>query len=228
MTRAVVFLFATVMVFAAPVPKTPAKKIEDVFGTLAEASGVKCEMPREGELRVAVSKDSPVDAAQSNRVRPLASKVMEGDFTLTFRVAHIPSKDASTAAGKSEPTVAAGVAIVPVVDDPTRSFVLLQRHVKDRDAWKSEQWSSAVYPKGGGGSTRYQGKLEDSPLHFRLTREGNTFTSWVSNDGKEWTTLGVNTIPGLGTVNVGPVVTHNTNSDHEAVFDQYELKPLKK
>jgi len=219
---ALLSLFAAVAL-SAPVPKvTP--KMEDVYGTPVEASGVTCEMARKGELRVGVSKDLTVGNDQENHLRPLVSKTVEGDFTLTFRVSHTPTKDAE-AVGKGETVVSAGVAVASDTD-ASRSLVVLQRHVKSRDAWKTEEWVSGRHPKGGGGSTLYHDKLEDGPVYFRLTRRGDVFTAWSSDDGRNWSTRGAFTLPGFGAVKVGPVVAHTTNTDHEAVFGEYEIKPF--
>lgn len=209
---------------AAPVPKAGPKKIEDVFGQVADVSGVTCEMTRADELRVAVSKEFTVGTNQEHLIRPLVSKTVEGDFTLTIRVAHPPSKAADIAAvGPGAPTLSAGIALY-AEGDPKKSLTLLHKHTKAGDDWKSSLSMSSRHERGGSGTGRQSKELEDKPLYLRLTRTGDQFMSETSADGKKWAAFGVHKVSGFGAVVVGPVAVHNTTADADAVFDEYKLE----
>lgn len=221
-----VLLLAPLLAIAAPVPKPPGKKVEDVFGQVAEVSGVTCEMTKWEELRVAVSKETIVSPNQEHQIRPLVTRTVEGDFTLTVRVSHPPSKAADLAAvGAGAPTLSAGIALY-ADGNPKQTLTLLHKHTKSGDTWKSSLSMSSRHDKGGSGTGRQAQGLEDKPYYLRLTRKGDDFKSETSTDGKKWQGFGTHKVSGFGAVVVGPVAVHNTTADYDAVFDEYKIEPL--
>jgi hypothetical protein len=212
-------LFAT----AAPVPKPPAKKIEEVFGTPAEFQGVTMAMTRKDELRATLAKEAA--AGNQNTLRPFATRTVEGDFELTVRIAHAPPTAADLGAGGGTPTVTAGIALL---GDGNQKYTLnlLHKHTKAADVWKSGLSMNSQHPRGGSGTGRQNNKLEDQPLYLRLTRKGDEFKSETSADGKRWQGFGTHKVAGLGPVLVGPVASHNTTAEYEVTFDEYVIRPL--
>ena len=230
----VVFIAAAVMwvatpptppALAAPVPKPQAKKIEDVFGTPIEKSGVTCEMTRNDELKVTVSKEGATADATSN-LRPLTTRVVEGDFELTVRVTHAAPGSADRAVGIGGPIAYAGIALF-ADGNPKHTLNLLHKHVKTGDAWKSGLNMSTQHKNGGMGTGRGNAKLEEQPIYLRLTRKGDEFKSETSTDGKKWQGFGTHKAQGFGgAVVVGPYASHNTSAEGEVTFDAYVVKPL--
>jgi len=212
--------------FAAPVPKTTAvKKIEDVFGTPVEMSGVTCEMTKKDELKATVGKDAAAPANES-KVHALATRVVEGDFELTVRVTHSPPSGADLATGNGAATVFAGIALFSE-SSPKYTLTLLHKHLKQGDTWKTGLSMNSQHPRGGSGTGRGNVKLEEQPVYLRLTRKGDDFTSQTSTDGKKWQGFGTHKVQGFGgAVVVGPVATHNTNQEYTVTFDEYVIKPL--
>lgn len=229
MTRfAVVLLVAVGVAFAAPVPKPAAKKLEDVFGSSADVPGVTLEMTRYDELKATVGKDAAA-GIYANRIigtfRPLAAKTVEGDFELTVRVTHAPPGKADLAAGTGSPTVIAGIALV-AERSPKSTASFFHEHVQAGDGWKTRLTMSTYHPKGGIGSDRQGGKLEDQPVYLRFTRTGDEFKGETSTDGKKWQEFATHKASGYGAVVVGPYAGHNTGGEYEVTFDQYVIKPL--
>lgn len=217
-------LLLPAVALAAPVPKPPGKKIEDVFGQVAEVSGVTCEMTKAEELRVGVSKEFTVSTSQEHLIRPLVSKTVEGDFVMTVRVAHPPSRVADLAAvGPGVPTLSAGIALY-ADGNPKQMLTLLHKHTKSGDTWKSSLGMNSRHDRGGSGTGRQSKGLEDKPLYMRLTRKGDEFKSETSADGTKWMGFGTHKVAGFGAVVVGPVALHNTTADYDAVFDEYKLE----
>lgn len=219
-----VLLLLPALIVAAPVPKPPAKKIEDVFGTPADVAGVTCEMTRQDELRVTVSKEAA--AGNQNTVRPYATRTVEGDFVLTVRVTHAPPASADLAVGNGTATVSAGIALFSE-SSPKHTANLLHKHTKTGDTWKSGMNMNTQHKNGGSGSGRQSAKLEDQPMYLRLTRRGDEFKSETSTDGKKWQGFGTHKVQGFGSsVVVGPYASHNTTAGYEVTFDEYVIKPL--
>jgi hypothetical protein len=213
----------------APVPKESAKKLKDVYGEVADPdSKCKCEMTRDGELRVVVPKDAPpLELDHGSRTLPLVTKTVEGDFEVTVRVAHAPPTDAGRAEGaKQQATVSAGIALY-AEGDPKTNITFVHKHAHGGGKWTSGLGMQCNYGGGSSGSGRGSPNLEDKPVYLRLTRRGGTITTETSTDGKKWS-LFVNHKAGrIGeAVVVGPVAFQNTTGEYEAVFDRYEVKPL--
>lgn len=221
-------LFALVLLptlaLAAPVPKPSAKKIEDVFGTPVERSGVACEMTRNDELKVTVAKEAATTDTTAN-LRPLATRTVEGDFELTVRLTHAAPGSADRAVGIGGPAVYAGIALF-ADGNPKNTVNLLHKHVKTGDTWKSGLTMNTQHKNGGMGTGRGNAKLEEQPVYLRLTRRGDEFKSETSTDGKKWQSFGTHKAQGFGgAVVVGPYASHNTSAECETTFDEYVIKP---
>lgn len=211
---------------AAPVPKPAPKKVEDLYGQVPEVSGVTCELTKDEELRISVSKDAP-SGNRDDLARPLVTRTLEGDFELTIRLTHKPAKAADLAVGTGAATVSAGVALF-ADGDTKKTLCLLHKHVKSGEQWTSRLSMNSRHAKGGSGTGRQSKGLEDQPLYLKLIRTGDVFTSQTSPDGKKWSPFGKHTVADFGgAVVVGPVAFHNTTAEYEVIFDQYEVKPLK-
>ncbi|MCU0704491.1 MAG: DUF1349 domain-containing protein [Fimbriiglobus sp.] len=213
---------------AAPVPKPPPKKMEEVFGTFVEANGVTAEMTRRGELKVEVSKDAAADTNRVSTARPLVTRTVEGDFELVVRVTHSPptAADLTTAIGAGNPTVTAGLALY-AAGDPKSTHTFLQKHARISDAWRTQLSANTQHQRGGSGTGRQGQKLEEKPIYLRLTRKGDEFKSETSTDGKKWQAFATHKATGFGgAVVVGPVATHNITGGYEVTFDEYEIKPV--
>lgn len=213
---------------AAPVPKAAtAKKLQEVYGEVAD-SGCRCEMTKDGALQVVVPKDARlIELDHDSRTPPLTAKTVTGDFEVTVRVTHLPPKDGDRADGaKQKATVSAGIALV-ADGDPKTSVTFVHKHTRNGDTWASGLTLQSIHANGSSGSGRGGATLEDKPLYLRLTRRGETVTTETSGDGKKWTQFVKHKADRLGeTVVVGPVAFRNTAGEYEAMFDQYEVKPL--
>jgi hypothetical protein len=219
----IALLLCPLVAFAAPVPKAKTKAIEDVFGTPVERSGVTCQMTRKDELKATVSKEAAT-ADRDSHGRPLATRVVEGDFVLTVRVTQTPPAAADLAAGDGGPAVTAGIALF-ADGNPKSTLVLLQKHFKKGDTWTSGLSMSTQHRNGGSGTGRQNAKLEDQPVYLRLTRTGDEFKAETSGDGKKWQGFGTHKVPGFGgAVVVGPYAGHNTTAEHEVTFDEYVIQ----
>lgn len=225
-TAAVALLLASFVV-AAPVPKPPPKTVEDLFGTVADPSGpVQTELTRERGLRVTVPKDY-LAADSGGYIPPQVFRKADEDFEVTVRIQHRPGKDADATPGtNSAVAVSAGIALF-VDGDPKKYVSFQHKHTKKGDDWASNWHMSSRHARGGSGTGRQMKDLETDPIYLRLTREGDTFRSQYSADGEKWTAFGTHKVPDFGPVVVGLVAYHNTDAEYEAVFDEFELKPLK-
>jgi hypothetical protein len=222
---AFVILLLPALALAAPVPKAPPRKIEDVFGTPTEANGVTLEMTRRDELRATVGKEAATAVNSQTKARPLATKTVEGDFELTVRISHAPPADKELAAtGPGVPTLSAGIALFSR-DNPKCSLTYFHKHTLT-GGWKSQLSMNSQHERGGSGTGRQAQKLEDQPLYLRLTRKGDEFRSETSADGKTWQRFGTHKVQGFGPVVVGPAAVHNTTAGYEVTFDEYQIKPL--
>lgn len=220
-----VVLLCPLVALAAPVPKPPPKKIEDVFGTPAEGNGVTLEMTRRDELKVTEGKEAATAVNSQAKTRPLTTKTVEGDFELTVRIAHAPPADKELAVtGPGIPTLSAGIALFSR-DNPKCSLTLFHKHTMP-GGWKSQLSMSSQHERGGSGTSRQAQKLEDQPLYLRLTRQGDEFRSETSGDGKTWQRFGTHKVQGFGPVVVGPAAVHNTSGAYEVTFDEYQIKSL--
>jgi len=72
----------------------------------------------------------------------------------------------------------------------------------------------------GGNTSSTSGPANGVPYWARLKRIGNTFTSYVSSDGSNWTTVGSASISMTGSIYIGLAVTSHVNSELSTVtFD---------
>jgi hypothetical protein len=217
---------------AAPVPKAPSpKKLVEVYGEVMDPdSKCKCELTKDGGLRVVVPKDlSPVDADHGKTVPPLLVRKVEGDFVLTARIKQSYDPAAEMAEGaKRGAAVSAGVAFVGN-DDPKPCMTLVHTLTRKADAWEPSRFMQVMFPNGGGsGSGQGGGVTDGKTTYLRLTRTGHDLKAEYSGDGKKYFLFATHKVDGLGDVlKVGPVAFHSTTGDFEAEFDQYEIKPLK-
>ena len=218
------------LAFAAPVPKEKVKRLEDVFGEVTDPkSDCKFDMMKGDALRLTVPKTHPpTDFSDDHPAYPpMVAKVVEGDFVLTVRVTQTSAKDAEPAAGARGITkVMAGIALYSEAD-PKSSLLFTQHHSLSGKSWGSGFVREA---RGGGRASGGSsgGDERGKAVHLKLTRNGGDFKTATSTDGKTWDEFLNCGIDKLGAkLVVGPVALHCTSDDYEAVFDQYEIKPLK-
>ncbi len=230
-TTAGMLVALTGLAFAAPVPKEKVKKLEDVFGEVADPkSDCTFDMMKGDALRITVPKSHPpADLSDDHPAfPPMVAKVVEGDFVLTVRVTHAPAKGAGPATGaKGGPKVLAGISLFSEAD-PKSSLLFAQQHSLSGKSWTSGFVREA---RGGGRASGGSSGGDDrgKAVYLKLTRSGLDFKTATSTDGKTWDEFLNCSIDKLGAkLVVGPVALHNTSDDYEAVFDQYEIKPLKK
>ena len=88
-----------------------------------------------------------------------------------------------------------------------------------------------VQPMGYGARMQYTGSKSDTPSSYpsnftspnkwvKLSRSGNSFSSWISSDGSNWTLMGNSTVAMSGPVTIGLFTTsHNIGQDTTAAFD---------
>lgn len=215
---------------SAPVPKEKVKKLEDMFGVVADPkSDCKFDMMKGNALRITVPKSHPpTDFSDDHPAYPpMVAKVVEGDFVLTVRVTHAPAKEVGPAAGaKGITRVMAGIALYSEAD-PKSSLLFTQQHSAIGQEW----WSGFVREARGGGRASggsAGGDERGKAVYLKLTRNGLDFKTATSTDGKTWEEFLNCSIDKLGAkLVVGLVALQSTSDDYEAVFDQYEIKPLK-
>jgi hypothetical protein len=218
------------LLLAAPVPKVdPTRRLIETFGEIVDPmSDVKCDMTKAGVLRVTVPKEvRPVELNHAVAGSPVTTKTVEGDFVLTVRVSHTPPNKAEKVDGaKQQATVSAGIAVYSE-GDPKTNLTLVHKHTKTGDKWVSGLAMQTNYKQGSTGSGRGGTTLEDKPLYLRLTRKGEVCVAETSADGKKWVQFTRHPADKLGpVVVVGPTVFRNTDADHTAEFDEYEIKSL--
>lgn len=88
---------------------------------------------------------------------------------------------------------------------------------------------------GYGARMQYSGSKSDTPASYpsgftapdkwvKLARTGNSFTSWISSDGVNWTLMGNATVAMTGPVTIGLFDTsHNIGEDSTAAFDHVSV-----
>jgi hypothetical protein len=221
----------TGLAIVAPVPKEKVKKLEDVFGEVADLkSNCKFDMMKGDALRITVPKSHPpADFSDDHPAfPPMVSKVVEGDFVLTVRVTHAPAKDAGPAAGaRGIAKVMAGIALYSEAD-PKSSLLFTQHHSLSGKSWASGFVRESRGRVRASGANSPPGDERGKAVYLKLTRSDTEFKTATSTDGKTWEEFLNCSIDKLGAkLVVGPVALQSTSDDYEAVFDQYEIKPLK-
>ncbi|MGH9409709.1 MAG: PQQ-dependent sugar dehydrogenase, partial [Vicinamibacterales bacterium] len=133
---------------------------------------------------------------------------LNGDATIVARVATIQNVD---------PWVKAGVMIRETLDaNSPQAFMLVSASkgvaFQRRDA-------------AGGTSVNTAGSASTAPHWVKLTRAGNAFTAYESEDGTTWTEVGTDTIS-MGTeVYVGLAVTsHTASASATCTFDNVAIQ----
>ena len=128
---------------------------------------------------------------------------LNGDGTIVARVATVPNVN---------PWVKAGVMIrqTPAPDSP-HAFVLVSA---------SKGVAFQRRKSSGGPSVSTAGSASAAPHWVKLTRAGDTFTAYESDDGTNWTIIGHDTFPMFPMVYVGLAVTsHTTSASATCTFD---------
>ena len=126
------------------------------------------------------------------------------DGTVTTRVRSIENTNAWAKAGVMfRETLAPGSKHVMLIVSPGNGIAM--------------QYRAAT----GGPSSQVALQAGAAPEWLRLTRAGNTFTGYASEDGTTWRTVGAVTVPMTGDTYVGlPVTSHNNSTLATAVFEQ--------
>jgi regulation of enolase protein 1 (concanavalin A-like superfamily) len=77
---------------------------------------------------------------------------------------------------------------------------------------------------GGATSTSTPGSASTAPHWVKLTRAGNTFTAYESDDGSAWTRIGSDTITMAQTIYVGLAVTSHSSSSATCTFQNVSIQ----
>jgi regulation of enolase protein 1 (concanavalin A-like superfamily) len=128
-------------------------------------------------------------------------------------------------------TIVARVASVQNVDVWTKAGVMI-RETLNADAAHALALVSAGKgvkfqrrPTTGGVSLSTSGTLAPAPHWVKLTRVGDLFSAYESDDGNTWSPIGTETIPMSASVFIGFAVTsHNTTSPATASFDSVSIQ----
>ncbi|MBV8558517.1 MAG: fibronectin type III domain-containing protein, partial [Planctomycetaceae bacterium] len=135
-------------------------------------------------------------------------QAVQGDGTIVARV---------TSQTNTSPFAKAGV-MFRATSDPTAPFV-------DLVLTPGDGVRLAARSAAGGQPDYIQGPTLTGPVWLKLTRQGNTFTGFVSSDGVNYTTLGSFTVSMASNVLVGLAVTsRNTGSASTATFDNVSFQ----
>jgi regulation of enolase protein 1 (concanavalin A-like superfamily) len=134
---------------------------------------------------------------------------LSGDGEITARVASVENTNAWAKAGVMiRESLTAGSKHAMIVVTPG-SGVSFQRRAT-----------------AGGSSTSTTTTGITAPRWVRITRSGNTLTTYHSANGSSWTTLGSESITMASNIQIGLAVTsHNNATDCTAVFDNVTVTP---
>ncbi len=132
---------------------------------------------------------------------------MTGNFTIIARVASLNNVDANDKAGLMiRDSLAANAKEASVVVTPSNGLKFLRRT-----------------STGGSAASTTVNSLK-APYWLKLTRVGNTITSYYSTNGVSWTSAGSQDIAMNATVYIGLVVTaHKTTAVATATFDNVSI-----
>lgn len=212
---------------SAPVPKSPAKKLVDVYGEVDDQQGgCTVEMARGGSLSVGVPANHSSRTMGNDLPVPLVGKVVEGDFVLTTRVEVSLPKNPSPSREGCHINVTAGVGLAPA--DAKIGAMAGGKFRFDKGNWHGRRQSHFEKPGHERTSCSFQGCEPGVALSVRLTRRGDEVRVEFRSEGKEWEELGVIEGLGSGALTVGPLVEHSADGEIFVTFDEYELKPLSK
>jgi regulation of enolase protein 1 (concanavalin A-like superfamily) len=135
-------------------------------------------------------------------------RTISGDATIVARVASVQNADVWTKAGVMiRETLNAG---------STHALALVS-------AGKGVKFQRR--PTTGGDSLSTSGTLATAPHWVKLTRVGDLFSAYESDDGSTWSLIGTETIPMSAEVLIGFAVTsHTTASSASASFDSVDIQ----
>ena len=141
-----------------------------------------------------------------------AYQQLTGDGTITARIATIQNVDVWTKAGVMlRESLAPGSAQAFMLATPagsTKGLAFQRRTATD---------GVSTHTAGGDGGP---------PVWVRLTRSGNTISSYRSADGVNWTLVGSDVLPMAATISAGlAVVSHNAGALATATFDNVTVVP---
>ena len=136
-------------------------------------------------------------------------QTLSGDGDITARVASVENTDAWAKAGVMiRESLTAGSKHAMIVVSPS-SGISFQRRTAT---------------SGTSTSTTTTGIT--APRWVRITRAGNTLTTYYSSNGTTWTTLGSDTVTMASSIQIGLAVTSHLNTtDCTAVFDNVTVTP---
>ena len=225
MTRtAAVLGLACGLVFAAPVPKVNSPKLEDVFGEIADKkSECKFEMNKTGALTVTVpTTHPPAEPSPGVTCKPLASKEVDGDFTVTLKMTFALPNEAKAVGKAAAPAVVAGVSFTSV-ENAERGFTVGFVRRPQKKEW---EWAGLMLWTDGAAESVFA--YEGVPKYIRVSRQGEKVELETSRDGKRWDSLATdNRHTVTGPVKIGPTAFGCIDKEFSVTFDEYKVESLK-
>jgi regulation of enolase protein 1 (concanavalin A-like superfamily) len=224
-------LLVAVAVTAAPAPVSkprPSKVWVDGWDKPVDQVG-DCRFARVGDsltIVVPPSKDrwiTGVVHGATSRTAPHMLRDVAGDFAVQVRVTG--DFDVTTDSVRG-----AGVLL-----KAGRWTVLLSRSGLSERGKASNCIHSVLFEPTAGMPDSWEGKIKDLRIarwnrtaHLRLERRGDRLVTKGSRDGAVWTVLTDQKIPKLpASMKLGVFAQAINSSSFEAVFDQFEITPLK-
>ena len=139
------------------------------------------------------------------------SQSISGDFVITARLASISDTDYWAKAGlmvrETNATNAKNVALL----------------VTPQGGGTRMQWRNTP----GGSTSDHELSVRNAPLWLRISRSGNTFTGWQSDDGATWRNQHTVILPMNSAVQIGLAVTsHKNDTLNTATFQNVDLSAL--
>jgi regulation of enolase protein 1 (concanavalin A-like superfamily) len=214
-------LLATVVV-AAPVPKeTPAKRIERLWGATADPENTDAFALRDANtLRLTVARGlRGINPARNLNNCPRTLKPISGDFTVTVKMLRDGAPDGAERAS-NDYTASGGGGLLLWHDE--------KNHLRiSRSQWIAENGGKAKSTYNFRGnidgeenpSVQTELNPTTSPVVFRLTRKGTSFTASYSADGKTWTDFEAVEAEFPRDLKVGIYGAHNFNKDNIIEFE---------
>lgn len=225
----VVLLLAASAAVPTPVPKDfgePARRLEKSFGKTVPS-------PKGGEFKFdAKGLTAKMPAARfgnecSPHVGMHTQALVTGDFEMVVAV-RLPAADGLPAKILS----LGGGLFAREPDKKSNTFVSVAQNLTSRPprAGRPVGWMRESITVYDGTDDSFD---EDTPInpaapyHFRLTRVGDTFTTAVSTDGKEWREFKPKAVKLPETLGVGVFCYNRTGEPTDAMFDGFIVRPLK-
>lgn len=191
---AVALVALPILATAAPVPRpeSDAVRFEKLFGQAVLPKKVgKFELEND-TLTVTFPKGEYVGAVDLPLLCPHTAREVEGDFELTAGV-RITGPKEPPATGKQWDMGAGLVAwddeAEEHTDGPWTVFTARRfevHHLPKRDKYPWWEDTPAFFRQYGHVPKETEGADPTTARHLRLTRKGDKFTVWVSDDGMEW------------------------------------------